>query len=406
MLGLAMCLQAQAQAIDGTWHGDLNAGVQKLGIVFHFGKDAGGERQCSMDVPVQGAADIAVTVSHCSADSVNLRIPIINASYTGKLQDGVIKGTFMQNGMTFPLDLTHGTMTRPNRPQEPKAPFPYQTEEVTFTNKSAQVTLAGTLTYPQDYNAKHPVPVVLMVTGSGAQTRNETVFEHKPFWVIADYLAKHGIASLRYDDRGTGLSTGKFEQCTSVDFAADAKAGLVWLKNSGKFARVGVLGHSEGGLIAFMLGADKSADFIVSLAGPGIKGDTLLAEQHNAAMRLYGQPASETVKTVRARMAAMSENRWLNYFLDFDPAPTIAKIKIPVMAVNGEKDRQVIAQSNLRAIEKLLKNANKKNLIKEYPELNHLFQHCTTGATTEYFRIEETCSPQVLQDIATWINGL
>lgn len=404
---LMTAMTSQAQDLKGSWHGNLDLGAQqKLGIVFHLDKDAQGKGIGKMDIPSQSAKGIPLTIELLSADSVSLKVPAINMAYAGKLEGETLKGTFTQHGMSFPLNLTSGGFERPNRPQEPQPPYSYRTEEVAFHNPSAKVTLSGTLTYPTDYNPSKPVPVVLMVTGSGAQNRDEEVFNHKPFLVIADYLARNGIASLRYDDRGTGKSTGAPQGNTSQGFADDARAGLKWLKESKKFGKVGVLGHSEGGMIAFMIGATGEADFLVSMAGTGIKGDTLLAEQVNANLRLCGQPADKTAKRIREEAAAGPHNEWIEYFLDYDPAPAIAQTQIPVMAINGSKDIQVIAASNLTAIRNLLSNGNKQNLIKEYPGLNHLFQHCRTGAATEYYQIEETCAPEVLKDIAGWINGL
>ena len=395
-----------AQGIDGSWHGNLDFGGQKLGIVFHFDTDQNGKPSGTMDVPQQGAMDMPVNLSLLTQDSISLHLPAIGMSYSGKLVQDKIRGVFTQNGVSFPMNLEPGNIDKPNRPQEPLPPFDYQTEEVSFTNHQANAVFSGTLTYPTGYSPEKHVPVVLMITGSGPQDRNEEVFGHKPFLVIADYLAQNGIASLRYDDRGVGQSTGNRTECTSKDYAEDAASGLQWLKESGKFGKIGVLGHSEGGMIAFMLAAEGKADFAVSLAGPGIKGDTLLAEQQNAALRLHGLPANQTAQRVRDETKAQPENIWLNYFINYDPAPTIARITIPVMALNGSNDMQVIPYTNLNAIQELLKKKNKKNLFKEYPGLNHLFQHCQTNNSLDYYTIEETCSEEVLRDIADWINQL
>lgn len=405
MFLIGTCM-VRAQHITGSWHGDLNAGSQKLGIVFHFEKDSAGKDVVKMDVPAQGAKDIPVKVDWLADDSVSLQVPVINVVYTGKWKEGTVEGTFVQHGMSFPLNLTTGEQDAPARPQEPKGSLGYKTEEVSFSNDAAGATLSGTLTCPAGYSEGKKVPVVLMVTGSGAQNWDEEVFGHKPFLVIADYLAKNGIASLRYDDRGVGRSTGNFKGATSRDFADDAAAGIAWLKNSRRFGKVGVLGHSEGGMIAFMLGADSVADFIVSMAGPGIKGDSLLAEQQNAQLRLYGKPANRTVKQVREEMKLQPKNAWLDYFADYDPTSDIMNTTVPVMAINGSHDMQVLAESNLGAIRKYLADGNRQNLIKEYPGLNHLFQHCQLATSLDYYRIEETCAPEVLKDIADWINAL
>lgn len=398
------CLQAQQ--IAGTWNGKLDLGAQQLGITFHFNKSANGSDSVTMDIPEQGATAIPVNVNLLNNDSLSIAIPAIAMSYSGRMVANTINGTFVQRGMSFPLNLTPGIPSRPNRPQEPKAPYGYTTEEVAFTNGTAGVILSGTLTYPVGYKHGSKTPVVIMVSGSGAQNRDEELFEHKPFLVLADHLAKNGIASLRYDDRGVGHSTGTQANCTTKDFADDTRAGIKWLNESKKFGKVGILGHSEGGLIAFMIAAENGADFIVSLAGPALKGDTLLAEQQNAILRTYGQPAGKTVETLRTEMAAMPVNTWMNYFINYNPAPEIVKINIPVFALNGSNDIQVIAESNLKLIKELLAYKNRKNQFKEYPGLNHLFQHCTPATALDYHNIEETISPEVLKDIADWINNL
>lgn len=283
------------------------------------------------------------------------------------------------------------------RPQTPRPPFPYSTEDVTFTNDSAHATLAGTLTMP--HGKEHP-PVVLMVTGSGLQNRDEELMGHRPFAVIADYLARHGIASLRYDDRTFGQSTGgDVKNATTRDFAGDAKAGLAWLRQSGRFAKVGILGHSEGGAIAFMLAAEGLPDFIVSLAGPAVRGDSLLLAQNKALLGALG--SLMTIEKVRVNVL-LAGNAWLRYYIDYDPQPDIARTHCPVMALNGSKDMQVIASQNLPALRRHLPT-DSRHLIKEYAGLNHLFQHCQSGHPNEYATIEETIAEEVLQDITRWI---
>ena len=281
---------------------------------------------------------------------------------------------------------------------------------MTFRNEADGATLAGTLTWPvgqgTTVNGQRSKPIaVLLVSGSGQQNRDEELMNHKPFLVIADYLARNGIATLRYDDRATGASVGgDVANATSEDFMRDAQTGLEYLSSRGEFSKVGLLGHSEGGLIAFMLGARKKTDFIVSLAGPGVKGDTLLAAQVNRIMELSGMPANMTVREYRQQQV-VQEMPWMKWYVDYDPSTDIRKTRCPVFALNGDRDCQVISSLNLTAIEKLLPKS-KKNLVKEYPGLNHLFQHCTTGLVNEYSQIEETISPEVLEDIVQFINSL
>lgn len=393
-------------ALLGSWSGKLNVGAMSLTLVLHLEQDDGYVKAL-LDSPDQGAKGIPAYKEYLSDDSLAIKIEAINMTYRARLKDDKLDGTFTQNGMSLPLILAKGDVPERERPQTPKEPYPYETEEVMFPNTTDHATLVGTLTWPVGYDkqSKQKPIVVLMVSGSGQQNRDEELMDHKPFLVIADYLARHGIATLRYDDRATGASVGgEIKNATSEDFARDAAAGLEYLRNTKAFSKVGLLGHSEGGLIAFMLAAKKQTDFIVSLAGPGVKGDTLLAAQGNRILSLSGMPADMTVEKYR-QQDAVQQMPWLKWFIDYDPAADIAATRCPVFALNGDRDCQVISSQNLTAIERLL-SKSKQNLIKEYPGLNHLFQHCTTGLVNEYSQIEETISSEVLNDIAEWIIGL
>ena len=414
---VAMTGRAQIQSptdLLGSWTGKLNVGAMSLTLVLHLEQQDDGNVKVTMDSPDQGAKGIAATKEYLSGDSMAIKVAMIGMTYRAKLKDGKLDGTFSQNGMSLPLVMTRGGVAEVKRPQTPQTPYPYETEEVTFTNEKDGATLAGTLTYPVGYDKESGKPVggnmksltvVLFVSGSGQQNRDEELFNHKPFLVIADYLARHGIASLRYDDRATGSSKGgEVKNATSEDFMRDAEAGLNYLRNQKKFKKIGVLGHSEGGLIAFMLGARKKTDFIVSLAGPGVKGDTLLAAQTNRLMELSGMSATMTAEQYR-QQKEVQETPWLQWFINYDPSDNIHNSRCPVFALNGDRDCQVLSSQNLPPIQRLLPKS-KMNLIKEYPGLNHLFQHCTTGLPTEYGQIEETISQEVLQDIVQWIQGL
>ena len=387
-------------AMDGVWTGKLNVGPQTLTLVLHVVHEATGNVVCSLDSPDQGAMNIPVKSDYCSADSISVSLEQLGLSYQGRLKGDEIVGTFTQ-GMAFPLTLKRGEETL-NRPQNPMEPFPYKTEEVTFINATDKATLVGTLSYPTDYK-KGKTPVVLMVTGSGQENRDEEIFGHKPFLVIADYLARHGVASLRYDDRGFGKSTGgDVKHATTADFARDAASGIEFLHTLKCFSKVGVLGHSEGGSIAFMLGAKGKVDFVISMAGIGVRGDTALTAQANRLLELSGQPMR--LSTLQYRVNAyMKKSPWLNFFMDYDSSGDISKTLCPVMAINGERDVQVISPLNLIGIKAHL-TENPKNFVKEYPALNHLFQHCTTGNVSEYRMIEETISPEVLEDIVRFIK--
>ena len=350
----------------------------------------------TMESPDQADMKIPATVDFLSSDSVAVSIAMLRASYQGRLVGDELQGTFKQSGFSLPLNLKAGTLER-RRPQAITGSLPYPTEEVTFRNERDSATLAGTLSLPAGAKT-----VLIMVSGSGQQNRDEELMGHKPFAVIADYLARHGIATLRYDDRATGQSVGgDVANATSEDFARDAAAAINFLRKDGRFKQVGVIGHSEGGLIAFMLSAQKKVDFIVSLAGPGVSGDSILLKQ----MQMGGPAGQElTMEQVRETIAAQN-NAWLNFFMSYAPADNIRHTRCPVLALNGKKDVQVDAEMNLGALRQLLPK-NKKTCIKAYDGLNHLFQHCTTGMPDEYGQIEETFSEEVLQDIVEWINKL
>ena len=355
---VALTGKAQVQpttALNGSWSGKLNVGSASLTLVLHM-EQADGHVVITLDSPDQGVKGIGTFKEFLSDDSLAIKVEQIGMTYRAKLKDGKLDGTFSQNGMKIPLVMTRGDVAEVKRPQNPQPPFPYATEEVTFRNEADGATLAGTLTYPVGYgkqSKKKPI-VVLFVSGSGQQNRDEEVFNHKPFLVIADYLARQGIATLRYDDRATGKSTGgDVKNGTSEDFMRDALAGLEFLRQQKKFSKVGMLGHSEGGLIAFMLGAKKQTDFIVSMAGPGVKGDTLLTAQNNRILSLSGLPATMTVEKYRQQQD-VQEIPWLKWFIDYDPTSNIRSTRCPVFALNGTLDCQVIASQNLTAIRQLL----------------------------------------------------
>lgn len=407
LLTLAV-LTGQAQvnpttALLGSWSGKLNVGIMSLTLVLHL-EQADGYVTVTLDSPDQGAKGISAYKEFLSDDSLAVKVESIGMTYRARLNDGKLDGTFTQNGTSIPLVLTKG-VPEVKRPQMPQGPFPYKTEEVTFRNEADSATLAGTLTWPVGYDGKTKPAVVLLVSGSGQQNRDEEVFGHKPFLVIADSLARQGIATLRYDDRATGESVGgEVKNATTADFMRDAAAGLAFLRSRKAFGKVGILGHSEGGSIAFMLGARKQADFVVSLAGPGVKGDTLLVRQSNLIMMLSGALPTMSIEKYR-QQEAVQQSPWLRWFIDYDPSADIRQTSCPVFALNGDHDCQVISSLNLTAIRRLLP-PSEKNLIKEYPALNHLFQHCTTGLPTEYGQIEETISSEVLHDIAQWIHNI
>ena len=409
-LALSASAQSASSLLEGGWNGKISVGQTELTLVFNFQPAEDGSLTATMDSPDQGAEGIEAELDASALPSVGVKIPSLSASFSGMLYRGSIVGSFSQNELSFPLTLTRGEEVL-NRPQTPQPPFPYRTEEVSFTNAAAGATLAGTLSWPVGCelslhgDADGTVPAaVVMVSGSGQQNRDEEIFGHKPFLVIADHLARNGIASLRYDDRGFGESSGgDVENATTEDFMQDALAAVEFLRNSGRFSKIGVIGHSEGATIAFMLGARGVVDFVVSLAGPGVRGDRALTAQVNRIMELSGQPGMVSEEMYRQNVR-LEGNPWLRWFIDYDPSDDIAATGCPVMAVNGSRDCQVISSLNLAAIQALLP-PNERNFIKEYDSLNHLFQHCTTGVPTEYRSIEETVSPELLSDLSSWLTA-
>ena len=382
---------ARAQNLHGSYTGKLNAGVAKLTIVLNISADG----SATLESPDQTDQTIPAVTDYVSADSVAVSIPALRASYRARLVGNALHGQFRQGTLTLPLTLKAGTVER-RRPQTPVAPFPYKTEEVTFTNERDGAILAGTLSVPDGATT-----VLLMVTGSGQQNRDEELMGHKPFAVIADRLARSGIATLRYDDRATAQSVGgNVADATTEDFACDAEAGISYLRQSGRFARVGILGHSEGGTIAFMLGAKRQVDFVVSLAAPAVSGDSIVWRQ----LQAMGMGDGISVEQVRMQQQT-SGQPWLQFFSTYDPSTSISNTVCPVFAVNGTKDVQVDAAMNLGALRRLLP-ANTQTVIHSYDGLNHLFQHCTTGLPAEYGDIEETIAEELLRDMTEWIKNL
>lgn len=432
----------------GNWSGEMELSGSKLELIFKISATENGKLSAKMDVPAQGARNLPVSKAEVEADSIFLHVAMIAGHFFGELvNDSTITGTWSQSGLNFPLTLNRTEkVTELNRPQTPQPPFPYQVKEVSYENMQAGIKLAGTLTFPEQ---AENVPAVILISGSGAQDRDETIFEHKPFWVIADYLTRNGIAVLRVDDRGVGGSEGSVSNATSEDFAGDVLAGMEFLQTRKEIdpAKIGLIGHSEGGIVAPIV-ANKASDvaFIVMLAGPGIPGEQILYEQgrliglasgmteeqmeqnrktqeaifniikteKDAAIRLdrlqrtftggmYAMMNEDQKKAIDQQIAAVN-SPWFSYFLTYDPRPALSKLKCPVLALIGEKDLQVPPKSNLPAIEKALTEGDNKNFKTiELPNLNHLFQNCETGAVAEYAQIEETISPEVLEIISEWI---
>ena len=423
LIFLLLCfasIVAKAQSGDtkGAWTGKLNVYGTELTLVCHLDSV-----NCTLDSPDQGIKGVPAKLEH-TATGIKVTIASINASYEGVNMGESIMGTFKQHGQSFPLTLKPGTVKR-NRPQTPVGPYPYQTQEVSFSNGSA--VLKGTLVLPENHTQN--TPVLLMVTGSGLQNRDEEIFEHKPFAVIADALVRQGIATLRYDDRGFGGSTGDLVNVTTEDLKNDALAGVELLRK--QFKRVGILGHSEGGTIGLMLAAEGKVDFVVSLAGGVVSFEKTLLDQNRWTLQQAGYSQDVTDRYCTALESlfdelkaggnpeptnhglpaeleqnlqiakAQSSTPYMRYFLGLDLTDRLGKITCPVLALNGTKDRQVNSEENLNALQNGL--AGQKE-IKAMEGLNHMFQHCNTGNPSEYKDIEETFAPEALEIIVTWIK--
>lgn len=436
------------------WEGTLTLPNDiRLRLVFHLTTNADGTIRATMDSPDQAANGVKVDEVVRKDGSLKIVMKAILGEYQGKLNEAGTEATgdWKQAGASFPLTLKKvEKTTEVRRSQVPKPPFPYKTEEVAYDNKEAGAKLAGTLSLPE---GDGPFPAVLLITGSGPQDRDETLMGHKPFLVLADALTRRGIAVLRVDDRGVGKSTGDFGKATSEDFAGDALASVAYLKTRPEInpKTIGLIGHSEGGLIAPMV-ATRTPDvaFIVLMAGTGLTGaeilemqsglilkamgstDAIVDRQRETIRKLTGIVAAEPdaaksreamKKAIEALRAALPEEErkliegsqgdarldqfnspWFRYFLTYDPRPTLRKVRCPVLAINGEKDLQVPPKENLAEIEKALKaGGNSSYEIHELPGLNHLFQQSRTGAPAEYGSIEETLNPAALTLMADWV---
>lgn len=444
------------KGLGGVWQGVIKIGAIELRVVLNVTAKDDGSLLATLDSPDQGAKGIPVEEVSFKDKGVNLELKTIKASFEGKLSDDgkEVAGTWKQGGSDLPLTFKRLDKAPDYaRPQDPKKPYPYAEEEVTFENKPAGVKFTGTLTLPK---GKGPFPAAVLITGSGAHDRNESLLGHRPFLVLADHLTRNGIAVLRYDDRGVGGSTGDKMAVTSADLADDVLAAVALLKGRPEIdpKKIGLIGHSEGGIIAPMAAA-KSADvaFVVMLAGPGLPGEQILYRQGDLIARAMGaddqkaarqrsmqekffavlkkekddkaareqieavirdetaklsndeKKEAERIKGTAEAQVQMFVSPWFRYFLTYDPAPTLKQVKCPVLALNGERDLQVPAKADLEAVEKALKDGGNKDFtVKELPKLNHLFQTCETGAPSQYGKIDETMAPAALDEISGWIN--
>lgn len=455
--GMAWGEDKPAKGLAGNWEGAITVGAVKLRLAFKILAKPDGGYSATMDSVDQGAKDIKLDEASLENGKVVIKHKLAGMTYEGKLNDAgaEIEGEFQQSTLKLPLTLKRvDKLTELKRPQEPKKPFPYREEEVTIDNAKAEgVKLAGTLTLPK---GDGPFGCAILITGSGPQDRDESLLGHKPFLVLADNLTRRGIAVLRCDDRGVAKSTGKFGEATSADFATDAEAQIAYLKTRKEIdsKKIGLIGHSEGGLIAPMIAArSNDVAFIVMLAGPGLSGEAILLLQGQAILKAMGATpdALATQKAMQLRIfkllaeekdnaaaekklkviieeelakipeaerkkagantaeQALAQTRqvmspWFRYFLPYDPVPALKATKCPVLAIIGERDLQVPPKENNPVIEAALKaGGNKDFTVKELPGLNHLFQASKTGTVIEYGEIEETINPAALELIGDWV---
>jgi pimeloyl-ACP methyl ester carboxylesterase len=442
-LVLGIAPPVAAQDLVGDWRGTLKAGAAELRLVLHVVR-RNGELSATLDSIDQGANGIPVTSIALKGTTVTFVIESIQGSYEGRIntEGTAIDGMWSQAGAMLPLMLERAkgaASLQLRRPQHPVKPYPYREEEVTYRNQEAGFSLAGTLTVPA---GKGPFPAVVLITGSGAQDRDESLMGHRPFLVLSDHLTRHGIAVLRADDRGVGKSGGSFASATTADFATDVEAAVAYLQSRSEIDRrkIGLVGHSEGGVIAPMIAARRTdVAYIVLMAGTGVPGDEIIVAQsvliaqasglsreqaeRNGALQkelltLVRQEQDATVleQKLRQRLGGSIPEAqlgaqikavtgpWYRYFIAYDPGPALKQVRCPVLVLNGELDLQVPPKQNLPAIRAALEaGGNKSFEIVEFPGLNHLFQSAKTGGVAEYAQIEETIAPAVLEKISAWI---
>jgi pimeloyl-ACP methyl ester carboxylesterase len=447
-------ISTQAQSVVGVWYGDLNVQGQVIGIILNISDDSG-TLSATIDIPMQGAKGLAADHVSFSDSSLAVKLSAFGIEYKGLLAtNDLIKGNFMQAGLVLPLDFGKEIKEAPSKPQDPKKPYPYIEEHVTFQNSTDATKLAGTLTLP---SKEGQYPAVILVSGSGPQNRDSEIMGHKPFLILADYFTKAGYAVLRYDDRGVANSQGVFSLSTMEDFASDAAAAFLFLKTHPNILadKIGIAGHSEGGAIAAIVAAEhKDLAFIISMAGPALPGDSILLLQkrliesaagvpeptiddgvninrkmfniikknlegdalHQALETEYrqylgqvGSPEGISVdreKQIKEFVATLT-TPWLMGFVRYNPEYKLNQVRCPILAINGSKDLQVPSKENLAAIKKITHDSgNMRVTIQELAGLNHLFQECNTGAISEYATIQQTFSPTAMQLMVEWLQQI
>lgn len=431
---------ASAEAmLEGTWLGKISAGGAELRIVFNIAKTESSDYTGTMDSPDQNVKGIPISGITVENNSIEINISAAAVKYIGIIKGKLIEGEWLQGGQKIPLNIELAEDFSYGRPQDPVKPYPYIEEEVSIDNNG--IVLSGTLTLPE---TEGPFPAAILISGSGPQNRNEELFDHRSFLVVSDYLTKMGFAVLRYDDRGIGKSTGSFTGSTTYDFASDTEAVFNYLKNDSRInaEKIGLIGHSEGGMIAPLVAdRNKEVAFIVFISTPASTGEEISLQQTEAIVIASGaapeqaKAAADANKQIYAIVKEEKDNKaaadrlipllksfgipesninvqlqtlldpWYREFLVFDPAVYLKKLTVPVLALNGNKDVQVISEYNIPLMEKYLKTAgNSDYTVMELEGLNHLFQTAGTGLMNEYPQIEETFSEKALEIIGSWLK--
>ena len=432
---------------EGTWQGAIEANGMRYRLQLHISHDAQGHLVATMDSIDQGINGFHASQATESDSQIHLELPTVRSTYDGTVNSvrNSMTGTWRQNGE--PTELTFhrsDQILELRRPQNPKKPYPYEEEELTFTNAKAGTTLAATLTVPRGAG---PFPAAILLAGSGPLDRDEADGGHKPFFVLADHLTRKGIAVLRYDKRGIGKSTGSYDDATTADFASDAEAAFAFLQTRKGInpRKIGIIGHSEGGIIASMISSrSANVNWIAVLAGPATKGEETLLIQSDLITRAAGMNNEQVAKSLDfdrqsynlvrneknrdelekdlanlvqvsgigpamppafvQRQIHWTSSPWFRYFLDYDPIPALQQTKCPVLALSGERDLQVPPKENLPLIQKALEDGGNKDFkVIELPGLNHEFQHCYMGLPAESRAIEETFAPDAMKTLSDWI---
>ncbi len=445
---------AYSQQIEGKWYGTLNIRNTLLRVSFNIQK-RDSVYTGTFDSPDQGAFGIAIGSAKYLNSVLHIEIPTINLEYNGMLAGDKIIGTLKQSGVSLQLNLTRRVPVGLGRPQEPKEPFPYKAEEVLIINREDSIVLAGTLTTPSEGKVHN---AVILISGSGPQNRDEEIMGHKPFLVLSDFLSRNGIAVLRFDERGVGYSGGDYSKANTLDLARDVKWAVEYLRSRADISKIGLIGHSEGGIIApIVANESNSVSFIILMAGTGLKGRDVIMDQQELISRASGasqedidaykylnkkifdliEDDSNSLDSLKIKITRIMKvetkgeltinqikqqinsllSPWMLFFLNYDPVPVLTKVKCPVLALNGKKDLQVSYKKNLDRIYKALTgetrpdnnivthgNTNVTSIV--FEDLNHMFQKAESGHPREYSTIEETINPSVLSAILKWINDI